>query len=165
MPIIIVLFNISGLVIATFILTKIGRRTLLLCGNGAVSVINIVIGLLFVFQGWAYSGAIVVVLMCLFMLIFGISIGSIFWMFVPMMVASKRAPLVTAVHWFAQAICIFLIPLGRKLNNNNLGAVFFILGAIMLICFTLNYIFLIEINGKTRKDIQQEYLNRTNKTD
>jgi len=70
--------------VATIIvLTKVGRRSLTLFGNLGLALCDIIIGILFVFSGWSASGILIFVMLIIYMVIYGISLGPVVWLYVP----------------------------------------------------------------------------------
>jgi len=64
-------------------LGKYGRRPLLLIGNLALTIVNILIGVLFVFSYWSPAGILIVILLIIFMLIYGLTVGPVVRFYLP----------------------------------------------------------------------------------
>ena len=60
-----------------------GRKPINLFGNLGLAIVDIAIGILFVFSGWVGSGYFIFALLIVYMIIYGISIGPSVWMYVP----------------------------------------------------------------------------------
>ena len=82
-PITISGFTFIGNIITIFVLKTVGRRILLVVGNGIICFILLIIGVLCIFDGWAPQGILVVVLLCIFLFLYGLSVGTIVWFYIP----------------------------------------------------------------------------------
>lgn len=112
-PITIITVEIIGIFLAVFVLYKIGRRTLALIGNAVICVVDLIIGILFIFDDWSPSGPIIVILLGVFMFFYGFAIGSVVWLYIPEIVPAKIAPYATSTHWIAETIVIIFVPIGK----------------------------------------------------
>lgn len=65
------------------ILAKFGRRPLSLFGNFTLGIIDILLGIVFIFEDWSASGYISFVLLLLYIIVFGCSTGVVTWIYVP----------------------------------------------------------------------------------
>ena len=83
MPIIINSITLFGALSSVYIMNKFGRKTIVLFGSLTLAIIDIAIGILFVFSEWPPSGIFVLVLLILYMYVFGLTAGPIVWIYVP----------------------------------------------------------------------------------
>ena len=83
MPIIINAISLFGAFSSVNIMDRFGRKTIVLFGSLTLAIIDIVIGILFVFSEWPPSGIFVFVLLIFYMYIFGLTAGPIVWIYVP----------------------------------------------------------------------------------
>jgi SP family arabinose:H+ symporter-like MFS transporter len=126
------------------VLTRVGRKPLTLIGNLSLAVVDIAMGILFVFQKeWAPSGIFVFVLLIIYNLIYGISLGPVVWLYVPEIVPSKVVPLATVMNWFGCSLCVIFTPIVINLNGGNPASVFFFFGGITLLFFIMNTLFMV----------------------
>ena len=64
------------------VLIRIGRKPLTLFGNLFLGIIDIVIGILFIFHGMTFGYGIFALLI-VYMIVYGISLGPVVWLYVP----------------------------------------------------------------------------------
>lgn len=84
LPLIVNSVQLVGNYSAVFLLRSMGRRTVALLGNGGVGLIDLTIAVLFLFIGEGWSIVIgVTVALILYMLLFGLTLGPITWLYVP----------------------------------------------------------------------------------
>lgn len=97
---------------AVFLLKSMGRRTVTLLGNGGLCIINLAIAILFIYIDDGDSVIIAVsVLFVLFMIIFGLTLGPITWLYVPEIIPASMVPFATADNWAAATIVYSTIPI------------------------------------------------------
>jgi hypothetical protein len=82
-PLIINSVQVVATILTIFVLTKVGRRPLTLFGNLGLALTDIGIGVLFYFDSWGPSGMSVFALLIVYMIIYGISLGPVVWLYVP----------------------------------------------------------------------------------
>lgn len=82
-PLIINAVQLVATFLCVFVLTRVGRKPLTLFGNLGLALTDIAIGILFVFNDWAPSGMFVFALLIVYMIIYGISLGPVVWLYVP----------------------------------------------------------------------------------
>ncbi len=150
-PIIINAVQIFATLGTVFVLTRVGRKPLTLFGNLALAITDILIGILFVFDNWAPSGMIVFVLLMIYMIIYGISLGPVVWLYVPEIIPAKIVPFATMMNWFGCSLCVMFTPIAIDANNGNPYPVFFFFGAITFVFFLFNLVFMVETKGKSKK--------------
>ena len=75
--------QLLGAILSVLVLSKVGRKPLTLFGNAGFLILDLVLGILFVFHEWAPSGIIVFVLLTMYMFLYGISLGPVVWLYVP----------------------------------------------------------------------------------
>ncbi len=139
------------------VLTRVGRKPLTLWGNLALAVIDILLGLLFVFDKWAPSGMIVFVLLMVYMIVYGISLGPVVWLYVPEIIPAKIVPFATMMNWFGCSLCVMFTPIAIAANHKNPAPVFFFFGAITFLFYIFNLFFMVETKGKSKKEVIAEF--------
>lgn len=92
-------------------LTRVGRRPLTLFGNLGLAIVDILIGILFVFSDWEPSGILIFVLLLIYMIIYGVSIGPSVWLYVPEIIPAKIVPLATMMNWLGCSLCVIFTPI------------------------------------------------------
>lgn len=83
------------------------------------------------------------------MVLYGLTIGPIVWLYVPEIVPAKIVPPATAMNWIGCSFCI-MVPNFITAAVGSPYTVFFMYGAISLIFFIINYCLLIETKGLTK---------------
>lgn len=74
----------SATALSILVLVRVGRKPSLLLGNIGVGIINIVIGIIFLFiNSWAPSFTVILALIGVFMVVFGFTLGPVVWLYVP----------------------------------------------------------------------------------
>lgn len=118
-----------------------GRRSILLAGNGLFAAYDIILGILFIFiQDSDVIFWIVFVILIFYNITYGVTLGPAVWLYVPEIIPAKIVPFATTLNWLGCSIAILILPV----LNANLGdfAVFFLFGAVTIITFIINVIFL-----------------------
>jgi hypothetical protein len=93
------------------VISKIGRRPIMLFGNGGLAICDISLGVLFLFiDSWQPSFWLIFTLLMAYMVIYGISIGPTVWLYVPEIIPAKIVPVATAFNWIGCSICIIILP-------------------------------------------------------
>lgn len=152
-PIIINAVQIVATLGTVYVLTRVGRKPLTLYGNLALAIVDILIGILFVFDNWAPSGMIVFVLLMVYMIVYGISLGPVVWLYVPEIIPAKIVPFATMMNWFGCSLCVMFTPIAISANNDNPYPVFFFFGAITFLFYLFNLVYMVETKGKSTKEI------------
>lgn len=137
-PLIINAVQLVATISTIFVLTRVGRKSLTLFGNLGLAVIDIAIGILFIFSDWGPSGIIIFVLLILYMIVYGISLGPVVWLYVPEIIPAKIVPFATVMNWFGASICVICTPIAISDYNGNPFPVFFFFGGITMIFFLMN---------------------------
>eukprot|EP00828_Plagiopyla_frontata_P018041 TRINITY_DN2321_c0_g1_i5.p1 TRINITY_DN2321_c0_g1~~TRINITY_DN2321_c0_g1_i5.p1 ORF type:complete len:388 (-),score=25.15 TRINITY_DN2321_c0_g1_i5:181-1344(-) len=136
---------------AGFILTKFGRKTILILGE-AIMVVN-----LFILAGLSFAdldNASIAFIM-IYCVGFGISLGPIVWLYVPEILPEKGVALATASNWFFTTV----IAVGYQYLKDGitLGGTFIFFG-VWCVLGLLFCIFVVkETAGKTSEEILQAF--------
>lgn len=124
-----------------YIISKFGRRPLLLLGNLALTIICFILGAMFYAlanngNNNIATGAMVFIV--LFMFIYGITVGPIVWLYVPEIVPPRIVPFATFNYWAGVAISMAITPIviGKVGSSYPL---FFFFGTLSLIFLIINY--------------------------
>ncbi len=145
-------FQLLATICTVALLKKVGRKPLTLFGNLGLAVVDIGIGVLFIFTSWSISGILIFVLLIVYMIIYGISIGPSVWLYVPEIVPAKIVPLATMTNWFGCALCVIFTPPAINAYGNAFP-VFFFFGGITIVFFIINVFLMVETKGKTPQQI------------
>lgn len=139
------------------VLTKIGRKPLTLFGNLTLGIIDIVIGIFFIFNDFSASGYIIFGLLILYNLVYGISLGPVVWLYVPEIIPAKIVPLATMMNWLGCSISVIFTPIAINANDGNAFPVFFFFGGITLLFFIFNASAMIETRGLSTSQIAKRF--------
>ena len=93
------------------ILAYFGRRPLLLFGNITLGIVDILLGIIFIFYSWSASGYIILVLLLIYIIVFGVSLGPVTWLYVPQIIPAKIVPLATIMNWLGASIATIFTPM------------------------------------------------------
>jgi MFS transporter, SP family, arabinose:H+ symporter len=140
-----------------YVLTKVGRKSLTLFGNLALGLIDIAIGVLFIFDKSTAYGYTIFGLLILYNIIYGISLGPVVWLYVPEIIPAKIVPLATMMNWIGCSICVVFMPIAIDANDGNPYPVFLFFGCITLVFFLVNFMTMIETKGLSVKQIAKRF--------
>ena len=155
-PVIINVVQLIATSFAVFALTKWGRRPLILIGNFSLGIIDLLIGILFIFSDWTPAIDIVMILITLFMISYGITIGPVVWLYVPEIIPAKIVPVATFMNWFGCSICVIITPIIIDVVGSPYP-VFFIFGGVSMIFLVFNWMWLVETKGLTVSEINAKF--------
>jgi hypothetical protein len=148
-PLIINAVQLVATIVPIFMLTKVGRKPLTLFGNLGLAVIDIALGILFVFQDdWQPAGMFIFALLIVYMIIYGVSLGPVVWLYVPEIIPANIVPMATMMNWFGCSLCVIFSPIVTSMVGNSYP-VFFFYGGLTLIFFIINVFLMVETKGKT----------------
>lgn len=153
-------------VLATFatsyLLTKFGRRTILLYGAlfEGIACGLVMIGF-FIKDSTPGGESLILIGLFMFMAVFGLSLGPVVWLYIPEIVQPKIVPYSTAFNWISASLVIILFPIATDdLLDGNPGALFIFFTAWCIGSFVFNQLFVLETKDKTEKAIREEYANK-----
>lgn len=142
-PIILNVVQVIATLCTVFVLTRVGRKPMVLFGNLGLAIIDIIIGILFVFEKWSGSGYFVLAMLIVYMIIYGISLGPVVWLYVPEIIPAKIVPLATMMNWFGCSLCVIFTPMAIDANGGNPYPVFFFFGGISLLFWIVNILLMV----------------------
>lgn len=124
-----------------YIISKFGRRPIILFGNLALGLICFALGAMFYAldhngNNSIASGAMVFIV--LFMFIYGITVGPVVWLYVPEIVSPRVVPFATFNYWVGVAVSMAITPIviGKVGSSYPL---FFFFGVTSLIFLVINF--------------------------
>lgn len=124
------------------LLTRVGRKPLTLFGNLGLGICDIIIGILFLLPDWAPSGMLIFVFLIIYMIIYGISLGPVVWLYVPEIIPAKIVPLATMMNWLGCSFSVILTPIVID-QTKTTYPVFFFFGGITIIFFIINSVLMV----------------------
>jgi len=74
------------------------------------------------------------------MLIYGISLGPVVWLYVPEIIPARRVPWATMMNWFGASICVICTPIALAQNDGNPYPVFLFFGLVTVTLFIVNFL-------------------------
>ncbi len=141
--------------VTIFTVEKLGRRKLLLIATSLMAVVYGLIGGSF-YTG--NTGASVIVLMLLNVMLYSLSLAPLFWVVLseiyPNRIRGAAMSIGATAHWIANFLLTFSFPTIKETIGwaNN----FWLYGLICLMGFIVLYFYLPETKGKTLEDIERE---------
>lgn len=156
-PIVLTFETLLGAILATYLLAKLGRRTILQGGTFilALSTLFITIGFFIIDSAYNAGTALVLIGLIVFMFTFGATLGSTIWPYAAEICEPSYIILATAVTWvFASVVIVFFPILKNSLPNQSPLYLFLFFFIWTIISFVINHKVLIETKGKTESQIQ-----------
>jgi SP family xylose:H+ symportor-like MFS transporter len=140
-PMLINLEQVLTSLIVSYLLSRIGRKTILQIGTifGAISTGIIGVGF-FIHDSNTDVGNVFILLgLVIFMANFGLSLGPVVWLYIPEIVQPSIVPFSTGVNWAGAALVMLLFPIITEiLPNKNPGYLFFFFSAWCVASFLIN---------------------------
>ena len=150
-PVILNVEQVVTCLTSSYLLTRLGRKTILQTGTlgGTVSLIFIALGFAIKESYLDLANGLVLAGLALFMANFGMSLGPVVWLYIPEILEPKYIPISTLANWAGAAAVMFLYPILSK----SLGPVpLFLFFAIWCaVSFFFGQKFIVETKGKEEK--------------
>ena len=134
------------------LLVSVGRKPIIQFGNITLAILNIIIGILFIYIDWAPAFTIILVLIGFFMVIYGLTIGPVIWLYVPEILPTKMVPIATIMNWTGCSFCVIVPPIVNSIMGSPY-IIFLVLGVVEFIFFIPNVLFLKETKGLASYEI------------
>lgn len=134
------------------LLSKLGRRTILLYGTLFEGFACALISVGFFIKKENSSASEVMILIGLFvyMAVFGLSLGPVVWLYIPEIVQPKIVPYSTASNWICASLVIILFPIiTDNVLDKNPGLLFVFFTVWCVGSFVFNFFFVLETKDKT----------------
>lgn len=160
MPSLINLEQVLATFLTSYLLTKFGRKIILLIGalGEGIACGIIMIGFFVQDDQPQVSESLVLVGLFMFMAVFGLSLGPVVWLYIPEIVQPKIVPYSTASNWISASLVIILFPImTENVLGGNPALLFVFFTAWCFGSFIFNYFFVIETKDKSEKAIREEY--------
>jgi sugar porter (SP) family MFS transporter len=148
--------NVFSTVVATFLLDKLGRRTLLLTGTGIMIVALVALGVVFA-SGSNQIGTLTLITLIIYIFAFAISMGPIFWLMSAEIFPTRLRAAGSSICSFSNWAANFLVSLTFLSLIHLLGSSFtFGLYAFMgVLALVFCWKFVPETSGRTLEQIEQ----------
>ena len=112
MPSLINLIQVLTTFFTSYLLTRFGRKILLLMGALLEGVACAIVMIGFFIKDDSSAGeALILVGLFLFMAVFGLSLGPVVWLYIPEIVQPRIVPYSTASNWISASIVIICFPI------------------------------------------------------
>jgi len=152
------IINLLSVICALFLVEKFGRRTLLLSGLTAISIIWLVFGLIATIRGEDDPSLKYILLV--WPVFFQISLGSLTFLYISETLPSVGSSFCVAANWTsASLISIFYL---QVVDAVGLGPFFLFCALLCFLCALIFLRFLVETKGRTRAEIIQLYAGEKN---
>jgi MFS family permease len=138
--------------VVSYLLSKVGRKTILQFGSifGAITTGIIGIGFFIHDSNTDVGNVLILSGLVIFMANFGLSLGPVVWLYIPEVVQPNIVPFSTGINWAGATVCMLLFPIIKDaLPNQNPGYLFLFFAAWCILSFLINAKFVIETKGKT----------------
>jgi len=155
------LVNVLMTVLAMWLMDRVGRRPLLLCGIGGMIVTLGGLGLFFHHPGHAGASAAVVLLMA-YVASFAISLGPIFWLLIseiyPLRIRGLAGGTAAGANWaFNFLVSLTFLSLIQAIGPGN---AFWLYGALAVASWIFSYCLVPETKGRTLEQIEAVWRDR-----
>jgi sugar porter (SP) family MFS transporter len=127
---------------------KAGRRPLMIIGNAGMMSSHLMLGLLTVYGA---PKIIAVVLICVFIIFFEISMGPIVWLYCGEIMNDKGISIAVAVNWICAAIVELIFPF---ITLPGMYVAFFLYGAVCAAGFVFCLVNVKETRGLNKQEIK-----------
>lgn len=113
--------------------------------------IDLILGILFMYADGMEVITVVTVFLVLFMLLFGLTIGPVIWLYVPEILPAHLVPFASIDNWIGTTIVYCMTPIIVGAFDGNPSVLFFIFAGSTLICLFINALFMIETKNLSRE--------------
>lgn len=141
-----------GAFLSIFILARVGRKIMIQIGTFSLSValLFITVGFFIQDQSPGSSNGLILTGLFSYMFIYGISLGTIVWLYLAEVVEPSIISYATLVTWLGAAVVMVLFPIiNSYLPEQNPSYLFLFFLLWTSISFVVNHFVLIETKGKT----------------
>ena len=96
-------------------------------------------GFFFIYIDWSPAFTIILVLVGIFMVIYGLTIGLVIWLYVPEILPTRMVPIATIMNWTGCSFCVIVPPIVSSIMGSPY-LIFLILEVVELIFFIPNVV-------------------------
>ncbi len=147
--------NVIFTFVAIFLIDKIGRRSLLLIGSGALTVIYILMGAVYYFE---ITGVLLLIIVIAAIACYAMSLAPVMWVVISEIFPNAVRGVAMSIATFALWSACFILTYTFPILNKTLGAsgTFWIYGVICLSGFLFIKRYVPETKNKSLEDIEKE---------
>lgn len=148
-PLFINIIQLIATASSILVLTRFGRRPILLAGNLGVAACSLIVGFFFMAIYFTGEESLVwgaMLFIIIFMIFYGATIGPAVWLYVPEIIPAKVVPPATAMNWLGVSISVMVTPIVIEAANTPYP-VFLFFGIISTLFFVMNYFMVVETKG------------------
>ncbi|HZX73479.1 MAG TPA: MFS transporter, partial [Cyclobacteriaceae bacterium] len=152
---------VVAVIITMLTVDRLGRKSLLLFGTGAMALVYVLLG--YSFYSSNNNGLVVVLLVLANVLFYSITLAPLLWVVLseifPNRIRGAAMSIAALAHWIGNFSLTFTFPAIKE----NLGWAnnFWLYGIICAIGFITLYFILPETKGKTLEEIEGEFMNKS----
>ena len=133
-----------------YLLSKAGRKTILMATCGALGVFNLVIGYCYIAE---YHS--IMVISCLSMIaFFEFGSGPITWLYMAEIMQDKGSSIATVLNWLVSLAISYFIP---QIGLDYIGQLFYAMGGVTILSVIFMLAFMKETRGKSPKQIEEMF--------
>ena len=149
--------NVIFTFVAIFLIDKIGRRSLLLIGAGALSIIYILMGAVYYFE---ITGVLLLIIVIAAIACYAMSLAPVMWVVISEIFPNAVRGVAMSIATFALWSACFILTYTFPILNKTLGAsgTFWIYGIICLCGFIFIKRYVPETKNKSLEEIEKELI-------
>ena len=139
---------------------KFGRRTLILYGNAFCVLFLFLMGVFMLFSSTSMK-EISIYMTFMFLFSFGVSLGSIVWLYNPEILPDKAISLTVIVNMICYGLVVFLTPI--LIASLGISPIYFFFATVVAICQVYFFFALKETKGKSSEEIDEMFQTKVGK--
>ena len=129
------------------LLTKFGRRTIMLFCLFSMSIVLFMLGI----SGISGHSTLMVVFTMIFIVLFGFGPGPVTWLYMAEIMQDKAFSIGALINWLGCLIVSAVIPgIIERIGHDNIGWIFIVLGILTFMSFIYAQLFMLETRGKSQ---------------
>lgn len=141
------LFNFLATILGVFMISKFGRRTLMLHSNFWMTILMAALGFSLIHK----IPSLCIVSVLTFISFYEISSGPITWLYMGEILMDKAISIAVVLNWVIKIIISYVIPVVLlKIGNENIGYIFYTFAGFQVLNFVFIVVFMKETKGLTR---------------
>ena len=148
------LVNFLGCFLGIYILSRVGRKELMLKANFLMTSLLFIMGSAQLKNNTALS----LICLALFLVCFECSSGPVTWLYMAEILQDKSFSIATVLNWVIKIIISFAIPMVLKvIGTENVGYIFLSTGILTFLSTLFIFFYMKETKGLSRNEIDKMY--------